>query len=265
MTVASGTRYAGPMAQHRINAGTDIACVGIWDAALPPSKRSIEGEILPIHTSADGSYVLQILVDEPFVPPQEQRFETLEREFGLHLGSGSAIVGGCEDFRNPRPQITSAEDRIRVEPSWYRTRVHINQTDVDLIEGLTHTAAEKALTPEEYARYRQLGTYVRTSWSLGMVAVALGIGSLLIRGVTGLAGGALAVLLMAAASWRRLRLEGTDYSTLHLCYQRALEAASPPDIVLELHRADGPLPGGCVELDDTPTVGSSSGQKQASG
>nr|AYM53807.1 hypothetical protein [Archangium sp.] len=249
------------MAAYRIDAGTDIACVGIWDAELPPAKHSIEGEalnasaargeLLPIYTHADGSYPLRILVEEPFVPPEEQRFVTLEREFGLDLRSGTALVGGCEDFRNPRPRITTDRDRIRVEPSWYRARVHLNVTDGDLLEALAHTEAEKALTSEEHARYRQLGKHYNRGCALQLIAVALGIGSVLIRGVAGLVGGAMAVLLMAAAFWSR-RLGRTGYDALHRRYQRALEAAHPPTIVLELHRAEGPLPGGSVALEDTP-------------
>ncbi|MFE8602714.1 hypothetical protein [Archangium violaceum] len=168
------------MAAYLIDAGTDIACVGIWDAGLPPAERPIEGEalnasaargeVLPIQTSADGGYLLRILVEEPFVPPEGQRFVTLEREFGLELRSGTALVGGCEDFQNPRPRITSEKDRIRVEPSWYRVCVHLNVTEGDVREALAYEEAEKALTP----------------------------------------------------------------------------------IVLELHRVEGPLPGGSVALEDTP-------------
>ncbi|WPB78464.1 hypothetical protein KYC5002_04740 [Archangium violaceum] len=173
------------MAAYLIDAGTDIACVGIWDAGLPPAERPIEGEalnasaargeVLPIHTSADGSYLLRILVEEPFVPPEGQRFVTLEREFGLELRLGTALVGGCEDFQNPRPE-----------------------------------------------------------------------------GGAGLVSGVMALLLMVAAFWSRRRLARTGYGALHRRYQSALEAAHPPTIVLELHRVEGPLPGGSGALEDTP-------------
>jgi hypothetical protein len=176
----------------------------------------------------------------------------VEREFGLHLGSGTAIVGGCEDFRSPSPAITTEEDHIRVEPSWYRVRVHINRTEDYISEGLAYTEADKALTPEELERYRQLGRHNNTGCSLYLGAVALGIGAFFIRGVAGLVGGALAVLLMAAGVWRNRRLERTDYHALHQRYVRATDEAWPPAIVLELHRAEGPLPGGFVRCDDEP-------------
>lgn len=246
------------MAQHRIHAGTDIACVGIWDAGLPPSERSLSGEaldasaargeLLVIRTSADGSYLLQVHVDELFVPPAPLRFETLGREFGLHLGSGTALAGGCEDFRNPRPQITSAEDRLQVEPSWYRVRVHLNQMEADEDEQRAHEEAARALTEEELARYRAQGKALRTSALIVGAAVATVVATVLFRG--GLVLGALAALIAAATGWRHLRVKREGYDALHLRYQRALDEATPPDIVLELYRAEGPLPGGTVALDD---------------
>jgi hypothetical protein len=212
------------MAQHRIHAGTDIACVGIWDAGLPPSERPItgkaldasaaRGELLPIHTSSDGSYVLHILVDEPFVPPSWQRFETLERVFGLHLGSGTAIAGGCEDFRNPLPQITSEEDRLHVEPSWYRVRVHLDRTDGDERERRAHAEAEQALTPEELARYHQQGKSLRAGCFITGVAIASALASVFFQAWLVL--GALATLLGAAMGWRALRRKRDGYDSLHL-------------------------------------------------
>lgn len=249
------------MAQHRIHAGTDIACVGIWDAGLPPSEHSIgskaldasaaRGELLPIHTGADGSYILQIHVDETFVPPPSQRFETLERVLGLHLGSGTAIAAGCEDFRSPRPQITSEEDTFHVAPSWYRVRVHLNRTEGDEREKRAHEQAEQTLTPEELARYHRQGKALRAGCFIAGVSVAITVASGVLQ--AGLVLGAPAMLLGAAMGWRVLRLKRSGYDMLHLRYLRALEAAAPPDIVLELHRAEGPLPGGSVELDGTPS------------
>ncbi|NBD09304.1 hypothetical protein [Corallococcus silvisoli] len=246
------------MAQHRIHAGTDIACVGIWDAGLPPSERPLSdkmldasaarGELLAIHTSADGGYLLQVHVDEPFVPPASPPFETLGREFGLHLGSGSALAGGCEDFRSPRPQITSADDRLQVEPSWYRVRVHLNRMESDEDEQRSHEEAARALTEEELARYRSQGKALRTNALITGAAVATVVATVLLRG--GLVLGVLAALIAAATGWRRLRVKREGYDALHVRYQRALDAATPPDIVLELYRAEGPLPGGTVALDD---------------
>ncbi|GMU11524.1 hypothetical protein [Corallococcus caeni] len=245
------------MARYRIHAGTDIACVGIWDAGLPATKRSIggkaleasaaRGEVLVIDTSADGSYILQIHVDEPFVPAPGQRFDTVGNELGLHLGSGTALAGGCEDFRNPRPQITSAEDRLHVEPSWYRVRVHLNQTEDPEEEQRAHEEASRALSSEELTRYGRLGKALRRGWLIAVLSAAAVMAS-----VCFLAGpvlGGLGALVTVAAGWAVLRLKRGDYDALHLRYQRALDAAYPPDIVLELHRAPGPIPGGTVAME----------------
>ncbi|RKH02991.1 hypothetical protein [Corallococcus carmarthensis] len=249
------------MAQHRIHAGTDIACVGIWDAGLPSAKHPIEGkaleasavrgEVLVIDTSADGGYILQVHVDEPFVPLPGKRFDTIGNELGLHLGSGTAMAGGCEDFRNPRPRITSAEDRFHVEPSWYRVRVHFNRMEDPEEEQRAHEEAARALTSEELARYLRMGKSLRTGW---LIVAASAVAALMTSAFlqAGPTLGALGAGMAVAAGWGLLRLKRGDYDALHLRYQRALKAAYPPDIVLELHRAPGPLPGGTVALDGPP-------------
>ncbi|MBN8228042.1 hypothetical protein JYK02_11035 [Corallococcus macrosporus] len=248
------------MAQHRIHAGTDIACVGLWDAGLPSAERSIEGkaleasaargEVLAIDTSADGGYILQIHVDEPFVPAPGQRFDTVGNELGLHLGSGTAMAGGCEDFRNPRPQITSAGDRFQVEPSWYRVRVHLNRMEGPEEEQRAHEEAARALSSEELARYHRLGKSLRTGWLIAVLSVAALMASVFFQAARAL--GVLGALVAAAAGWSLLRIKRSDYVSLHLRYQRALDAAYAPDIVLELHQTTGPLSGGTVALDDPP-------------
>ncbi|WP_157232112.1 hypothetical protein [Hyalangium minutum] len=249
------------MAQHLISAGTDIACVGIWDAGLAPSARPIgdkdlaasaeRGEVLPIQTHADGTYLLRIHVDEPYVPPPAQRFETMGREFGLNLGSGTALVGGCEDFRNPRPQITFAADRFHVEPSWYRVQVHLNRTDPELLERLAHREAETALSEEENVRYRQLGKDQHRALFLGLGALGTAILSGVIRGTAGVMGGGVAVLLAGAAFAFARRAKKAGYDSLHARYQTALAAAHEPDVVLVLHRTGEPIPGGSVDLEAT--------------
>ncbi|RKG62851.1 hypothetical protein D7V80_32925 [Corallococcus sp. CA054B] len=245
------------MARYLIHAGTDIACVGIWDAGLPSSARPIKGkaleesaargEVLAIHTSADGSYLIQLHVDEPFVPALWQRFDTVGNELGLHLGSGTAMAGGCEDFRNPRPQITSEADRFHVEPSWYHVRVHLNRMEGAEDEQRAHAEASRALTPDELARYQRMGKSFRTGWLLAVMAGAALVTAVFLQ--HRLVPGTLGAILAVAASWRLLRLKRSDYDALHQRYEDAFAAAVSPDIVLELHREPGPLPGGCVDLD----------------
>ena len=143
---SAALRYAPAVARYFFDAGTDVACVGIWDASLPPlrnpdpSSAASDGEVLPIETGADGGFGIAVLVEEGFVAPHALRYETVDREFGLNLTSGVALVGGIEDFRRQSPAITSEKDCIRLTPGWYRVRVHLDRTESD---------AEEALTPEE--------------------------------------------------------------------------------------------------------------------
>ncbi|NMO20079.1 hypothetical protein HPC49_03630 [Pyxidicoccus fallax] len=247
------------MVQHRIDAGTDIACVGIWDAGLPPLRRvpdakeveasAVRGEALPIETSADGGYVLEILVEESFVAPAGRTYETLERDYGLNLASGTALVGGFEDFRSRRPQITSEEDLIHVEPSWYRVRVHLNRIDPEYVEALSHDAAERALSPEELARHRQLGRYGNAGCASMLLAVPLFIVAGRSNGATALIALVAGLVLFTAPAWLNRLAKRRGDLELQQRYESTRARATPPDVVLELWRTDAPLPGGRVSLE----------------
>ncbi|QSQ26734.1 hypothetical protein JY651_18180 [Pyxidicoccus parkwayensis] len=212
--------------------------------------RAANGELLAIHTSADGSYRVRIVVDEDFHPAPEQHYLTLERELGIHLESGTAIVGGCEDFRRKDSMITSEVDQIPVAPSWYRARIHVEDSDGELREARAHDEAEKALTPAELATYRSEASSNRSVLVLCVLATAISFAALVVHRPIGFVIGAIAAALILTATWQRRRRRGDTYERMHARYQSAFDAAFPPDFVLELHRTEAPLPGGSVELED---------------
>lgn len=96
----------------RIEAGTDIAMLGAWDASRSANplaklwgkeygadlKADTEaGHLFFIATGADCGGPIDVFVDPD--PPPETRSEMtlLPGEFLLHVPSGKLVVGGVED------------------------------------------------------------------------------------------------------------------------------------------------------------------------
>src|SRR6266699_2712587 len=96
---------------QRIDAGTDVAMIGAWDAgrgALPYSaeqqrryRKSLEkeaaaGHVFLIHTGADGGGPVDVYVDETLPDEMRKATRELEGEFLVALPSGRLIVAGAE-------------------------------------------------------------------------------------------------------------------------------------------------------------------------
>ena len=244
------------MARYRFDTGTDIATVGIWNASLPAlqgyvphrafEEAAVRGEVLPVRTSADGGFDILVLVDEAFVPPDDVAYTADERELGLDLTSGEAFVGGCEDFRNPSPQITSESDRVHLAPSWYGVRVHACITSPERLADREEEAVEKVLTPAELALYRRSERRHGLGCNFILLALAVLAVAAIVRGRAGLVG----LVLGAAALVTGALLSRTGkVASLTEVVERARDSVRPPDLVLELRRTTTPLPGGCVELE----------------
>ena len=100
----------------RIDAGTDVAMIGAWDAqqnATPftaaefaDHQHSLErdvsrGALFLIHTGGDGGGPVDVYIDEPAPPEVLARVTPVAGEARLSLPSGALTVGGVEDYRSP--------------------------------------------------------------------------------------------------------------------------------------------------------------------
>jgi len=118
----------------RIDMGTDVAMVGLWDPAhevMDPQKVPYEdilaflqseaqaGRLFYINTGGDGSYPTDVYVDEQPDAELLGAYALRGRAFLIESKSGRLIAGGLEDFASSRPQITSDKDAFAVEPGRY--------------------------------------------------------------------------------------------------------------------------------------------------
>ena len=151
--------FAVPM-HTRIDVGTDIARIGVWDpaherhdlrtaryadyeAGLQAEARA--GRLFFVNTGADGEYPIELYVDEEPPVADLQLYTLREGEFLICSQSGRLMAGGLEDFVSDTKQITSEEDHFEVAPGMYALSVY------ELQEEEFDRRLPEFIGPEDYA------------------------------------------------------------------------------------------------------------------
>ena len=245
----------GMGAIYDIEAGTDIAMVGLWDPAsdgrpelshkeLMPflEAEAREGKLLLMITGGDGSYRAKVYVGERPAEASLAFFDRLGGEFYIESQSGKLIFGGVEDYRHAEPRITSEEDCFEVAAGCY---------SVDVFECTLRVGGEdyynelaRRTSPEDVEHFRDASDGCASGCVLILIGILLGY---FFSWWWLLAGG---VLGTAVANWS-LRRQMADE-----VYQRVARAA----MVL-----DGELPEVIFVLDRVETMGESAGSFSLTG
>jgi hypothetical protein len=123
----------------RIDAGTDVAMIGAWDAqrnakAFTTSQLSqlsdtleadaAEGHLFLLHTGADGGGPIDVYIDEAIPSEIRDCLVPSDGEFLLSLPSGALVVGGAEDYRSAEPKITGPNSIVAVPAGDYSLRCY---------------------------------------------------------------------------------------------------------------------------------------------
>lgn len=148
----------------RIDIGTDIATIGVWDPAherhdlktvkFAAFEAGLQSEarnarLFFINTGADGGYLTDFYVNEEPDAELLAVYSMGEREYLITSESGNLIAGGIEDFVRQTKQITSDEDRLVVSPGLYAIRVY------ELIEERLVERIRSHIGEEDYNYYEQ--------------------------------------------------------------------------------------------------------------
>lgn len=146
----------------RIEIGTDIATIGVWDPArerhdLKTAKYAVyesdlrseaeAGRLFFVNTGADGGFLTDIYVDEQPDSDCLSLYSAVEREFLIESQSGRLNAGGVEDFINSAKQITSDEDQFTVTPGRYALRFY------ELMEDRLIDRLRNHIGADDYAYY----------------------------------------------------------------------------------------------------------------
>ena len=126
----------------RIEAGTDVAMIGIWDHswdATPLPKRGTipeleaaadERQLWLVKTLGDGSYEADIYVDQQADVDELEDRRVVGDWRALHVPSGKLCFSGVEDFRTAKKQITGEDAYFEVTPGEYRVRAQLLDLDI---------------------------------------------------------------------------------------------------------------------------------------
>lgn len=244
----------------RVDAGTDVGMIGLWDAqanATPLSKAeskrfsdiletdAAQARLFLVHTGADGGGPVDVYFDEAIPAAVLEQLKPNGDEYLLVLPTGTLVVGGAEDYRAATPRITGPNSSVQVPPGEYA------------IHGYAAKDEEETPTWEEALRELVGREEVEYYDRLNNRGCAVGAATLLLFPILLFACGwiiALAVtivvflsffhiyhwLLQRIARYQRLDKVITEFRLWH----------AGPTLVFELRRVDdrGTLRGGSVWL-----------------
>ena len=170
----------------RVDAGTDVAMIGAWDAgrgAMPFSsdqqrkyRKSLEkeataGHIFLIHTGADGGGPVDVYVHEAVPEDVRKSTRALAGEFLVTVPSGRLVVAGAEDFRSEEVSDGDESNIVIVPAGDYAVRCHVNDDEEAAGEfNSLRECEEKVLTPEEREYYHR-----RNYGELALILVGWGL------------------------------------------------------------------------------------------
>src|SRR5688500_18367528 len=121
----------------RVDAGTDVAMIGAWDAGQNASpftaaeradhlkaleRDASEGRLFLIHTGADGGGPVDVYVDESAPAVVHARIKLIAENVLLSLPSGALMVGGVEDYRSDESRLTGPGSGIQIPAGDYALR-----------------------------------------------------------------------------------------------------------------------------------------------
>jgi hypothetical protein len=256
----AGKRGAAGTMKARIDAGTDVAMIVLWDAqrAAAPltaaeSKRfgdvvetdAAEAHVFVVHTGADGGGPVDVYVDEALPTDVQQRLRPGGGEFLLVLPTGALVVGGAEDYRAAEPRITGAKSSVQVPAGEYAVRCYAPKDE----EQTPRSEQElRKLVGRENIEY-----YDRVNKS----GCAIGAATLLLFPILSFPFGWIIALVITVVVffsffpiWRWVLNRNARYQRLETVITEFRLGQADPTLVFELRRLSdrGTLNGGSVTL-----------------
>ncbi len=252
---------------QRIDAGTDVAMIGVWDArhgeGVQPicdraflEREAVEGRLFLIHTGADGGGAIDLYIDEN--PPDHARAHTrpIEGEFLLAVPTGRLVVAGAETYRTG-----TESNSVDIPPGDYAVRCHVAIVTEDDAEGggEYNSIAEvetKVLTPEERAYYHRWNKR-ELLWSLFFWVLLLAFFPLMWRWGWKIALPITLALLIPYSHWlersqKRQSKADSRWQAINRKVSGAWLGSAPRTFMLELRRLSdrAGLKGGSVAVSE---------------
>ena len=245
----------------RIEAGSDVAMIGAWDAnqSLPPISKpwgkeydetldrdAVEGNLFLIKMGGDGGGPIDIFVDED--PPETllKQVRRLGGEFLLRVPSGKLMVSGLETYRTE--EVNDANERSIADlPAGNYAMTCFEWNDPETGGYPSKAEFEQALGADDYAYYRRLGKTGCLGYLLFLLFPAL-----VVPFGWGLA---LTITIGAIAAffyWHYESLKRNErYGRINRAMNEIVSQKQTPAFVLQLRKLAEPISmkGGSVKVD----------------
>jgi hypothetical protein len=243
----------------RIDAGTDVAMIGAWDArrdAEPFARKDFgqiqalleadaaSGDLFLVHTGADGGGPLDVVIDEPMPAEEVARLRPIEGLRRLAVPSGELRIGGLELYRAPKPKTTP--DMVTIPPGDYSIAVFVPRDDE--AEPTSEAALRDEVGAHELRRYDRINLGVVMGGfaapSLALLALVPGFGWKVGVPV------AVAAFLAWFPATQWLLRRSRSYTRLHETAVEFRLRQGPPSLVFSLRRLEPgeKMDGGSVSI-----------------
>jgi len=249
----------------RIEAGTDIAMIGAWDASrndtglagLSGKKlvQSLEADcaaaqLFLLYTGGDGGGPVDVYVDAAVPEAVRKKYRAAKREFLISVPTGRLVIGGIEDYRTGKSNITGADSVINLPSGNYALRCLAPKGEVHF-DPPTRAELEAKVGAEDFKYHRHIQTVALTAYfgvPVLFVILCFVLGwkrALAVAVVVGLISYGLVRLISSNERFRRVTR--AEHELWQQAQQRGL-----PTLIFELRRVDDPagLSGGAMHLED---------------
>jgi hypothetical protein len=248
----------------RIDAGTDIAMIGVWDASQNDTAlagmgstnllQSLETDcatarLFLLHTGGDDGGPVDVYVDAATPEAVRKKYRATKREFLISVPSGRLVIGGMEDYRTGAAQITGADSVVTIPSGEYALRCLAPKGEV-YSETPTRAELEAKVGTKDFKYHRRIQTLALTAYSgvpVLFVILCFVLGwkqALAVAVVVGLISYG---LVRISNNERFRRVSRAENELWQQAQQRGL-----PTLIFELRRVSDPagLSGGALHLDE---------------
>jgi hypothetical protein len=152
----------------RVEAASDIAMIGAWDATRSDSllhlkwgreldavldHDSAAGDIFVLDMASDGGGQIDVYVDEELRDSDRKGLRQVGEEFLISVPSGRLVVAGVEGYRTGESNMPTESSIVTLPAGDYGLRCHVAESEIEPNHP-SHDEMEKIVGQEDYSYYR---------------------------------------------------------------------------------------------------------------
>jgi hypothetical protein len=158
----------------RVEAGTDIAAIGAWDASRDDSalakvgasaqgealeRDAAEGRLFFVRIGADWGGPVDVYVGEELPAEVRQNFKQVGGEYLLSVATGRLVIDGLEFYRTGKANDVLADNTLKIQAGDYALRFFESKLE-DEIDSPTRKDVERLVGAKDGAWFQRLQWWV---------------------------------------------------------------------------------------------------------